>query len=206
MLLGLDPESIKIDRVQIHSSDNRIGIIMKLLTTLFIFLSLLGAATAADASASIAELFATPENLHLVRAADKVDACILRHIEATPRADGSVDRSTERYEETDFISVASDEISALRALLLSPKSYDWKASSGGRRPQFYVRLRFHQGEEVVSIDFCFMCHVLSITRQGSELGHANFSPNTDLFVQMFMKLFPADEPLKQVAQATGLPR
>ena len=50
--------------------------------------------SAAEAPASVAELFATPENLQLVRAAEKTDACILRHIEATPRPDGSIDHST----------------------------------------------------------------------------------------------------------------
>lgn len=175
--------------------------------TPILFLSLLvGAAFGADAPASVAELFATPENLQLVRASDKVDACILRHIEATTRADGSVDRSTERYEETAFVPVLPDDLIALRALLLSGKTYDWKASGGGRRPQFYLRLRFHQGEEMMAVDFCFMCHVLSLTRKGTEVSHANFSPNADLFLRTFLKLFPDDEPLKHVAQEAGLPR
>ena len=166
---------------------------------------LVGAAFGADAPASIAELFATPENLHVVRSADKVDACILRHIEATTRADGSIDRSTEHYEETTYIPVLPDDTIALRALLLSGKSYDWKASSGGRRPQFYLRLRFHRGDEIVAVDFCFMCHVLSLAHNGTELGHANFSPNADLFLQTFLKLFPDDEALKHVAAEAGLP-
>jgi hypothetical protein len=50
-----------------------------------------------------------------------------------------------------------------------------------------------------------MCHVLSLSRNGRELGHANFSRNSDLFVQSFMKLFPDDEPLKHLAQEEGLP-
>lgn len=162
-------------------------------------------AIAAETPASIAELFATPENLRLVGSADKVDACILHHIEATPRPDGSVDKSKERYEETAFVPVAPATATALRELLLSPKTYDWKAGSGGRRPQFYLRLRFHRSEEIIAVDFCFMCHVLNLTRNGEELGHANFNPNSDLFLQAFLQVFPNDEPLKGVAKEAGLP-
>ena len=173
----------------------------RLFLSIFVFVS----AHAVEASASVAELFATPENLQLVRSADKVDACILRHVEPVTRADGSVDRSTERYEETTFVSVPPDSVTSLRALLLNAKTYDWKAGNGGRRPQFYLRLRFHRGEEMINVDFCFMCHVLSLSHQGVEIGHANFSPNSDLFLQTFLNVFPNDEPLKHVAKETGVP-
>jgi hypothetical protein len=166
---------------------------------------LLSSATAAEAPASVAELFVTPENLQLIRQADKVDACILHHVEATVRPDGSVDRSTERYEETAFVPVPADTANALREILLSGKTYDWKAGSGGRKPQFYLRLRFHRGEEIIAVDFCFMCHVLNITMKNAELGHANFGRNSDLFLQAFLKIFPDDAPLQQVAKEAGLP-
>jgi hypothetical protein len=166
---------------------------------------LFGSAAAAEAPASVAELFVTPENLQVVRRADKVDVCILRHIEPTARPDGSVDRSTERYEETTFVAVPTDTAKTLRELLLSGQTYDWKAGSGGKQPQFYLRLRFHQGDEVIAIDFCFMCHVLSVTKKGVELGYANFGRNSDLFLQAFLKVFPNNEPLKQVAKEAGLP-
>lgn len=174
----------------------------------WIFLSLLilpCAVRAADAPASVTELFATPEILNVVRAPEKVEVCILRHIAAVTRADGSVDHSTERYEETAFTPVPAAIANSLRDLLLNGKTYDWKAGNGGRRPQFYLRLRYHRGGEIVAIDFCFMCHVLSITHKGREIGHANFSPNADLFLQAFLKLFPDDEPLKQVAKEAGVP-
>ena len=100
---------------------------------------------------------------------------------------------------------AKETAAALRTLLLSGKTYDWKASNGGRQPQFYLRLRFHRGEELVDLDFCFMCHVVHITRAGEEIGHANFSPNSDLILQALRRVFPDDEPLKQVAKEAGLP-
>ena len=140
-----------------------------------------------------------------MRSADKVDVCILKHVEAVTRPDGSIDRSTERYEETPFVSVPPATAAALRELLLNGKTYDWKAGNGGRRPQFYLRLRFHRGEDLIAIDFCFMCHVLSLTHKGEELGHANFSPNSDLFLQAFLQVFPNDQPLQHVAREAGLP-
>lgn len=161
-------------------------------------------ALAAEAPASVAELFVTPENLQVVRRADKIDACILHHVEATVRPDGSVDRSTERYDETNFVAVPADTAQALRELLLSGQTYDWKAG-GGRKPQFYLRLRFHRGDELLAVDFCFMCHVLNITHKGTQLGHANFGRNSDLFLQAFRKVFPGDAPLRQVAKEAGLP-
>ena len=165
---------------------------------------LLGSAAATENPASVAELFGTLENFQLVREAGRVDVCILRHIEPTPRADSSIDRSTERYEETAFTPVPAATATVLRYLVLDEKTYDWKAT-GGRRPQFYLRLRFRRGEEVIALDFCFTCHVLSVTRQGVELGHANFSPNGDLFLRAFLKIFPDDAPLRQVAKEAGLP-
>jgi hypothetical protein len=153
----------------------------------------------------IALLFGSMENVQLVRTADKVDACLLRHLEPTTRADGSVDRSTERYEETAFTPVPPTVATALRDLLLNEKTYDWAASSGGRRPQFYLRLRFQHGEETLAVDFCFGCHVLSVSRQGDEQGHANFGRNGDLFLRALLQVFPHDPPLQQVARESGLP-
>ena len=179
---------------------------MKSLWALFLGLMVGTAMHAADAPASVAELFATPENLRVVRSAEKVDVCILKHIDAVTRPDGSVDRSTEQYEETSFVPVPTDVAADLRELLLNGKTYDWKAGYGGHRPQFYLRIRFQRGQETIAIDFCFLCHVLSLTRQGIEVGHANFNPNSDLFLQAFLKLFPEDAPLRQVAKESGLPQ
>ncbi len=178
---------------------------MKLLHVFLLSLLCFCSVLAAENPASVTQLFVTPENLRVVRDADLVDACILRHIEPTPRADGSMDWSTERYEETAFTAVSPNSSSALRYLLLNEKTYDWKAGSGGHRPQFYIRLRFHRAKEVLAIDFCFLCHVLSLSRQGAELGHANFSGNADLLILAFQKTFPDDEPLKRLAKEAGLP-
>lgn len=179
---------------------------MKLFFPFLAFVLLLGSAMAAEAPTSVAELFGTPENLQLVRQPDLVDVCILHHIPPGTRADGSIDRSVERYEDTTFVPVPAETAAVLRDLLLSEKTYDWPAGSGGRRPQFYLRLRFHRGNEFLAIDFCFMCNVLNVTRRGEELGHANFGRNTDLFLQAFLKVFPHDEPLLGVAREVGLPR
>ncbi|MEO6992646.1 MAG: hypothetical protein ABI273_03360 [Lacunisphaera sp.] len=165
----------------------------------------IGPVFAAENVGSVAELFGTPENLQLVRSADKVDACLLHHVAAAIQPDGSVDRSKERFDETTFVPVPSGTAATLRELLLSGKTYDWKASHGGRRPPFYLRLRFHRGEELIDLDFCFKCHVVHLTRDGKEIGHANFSPNSDLILQALRQVFPNDEPLKQVAKEAGLP-
>ncbi len=178
---------------------------MKSSWALIVGLTLAGTVIAADAPASVAELFATPENLRAVRSAEKVDACLLRHIDPTIKPDGSVDRSTEKYEETTFVAVPPATGANLRDLLLTGKTYDWKAGNGGRRPQFYLRLRFHRGDETVAIDFCFLCHVLNVTHNGAEVGHANFNPNSDLLLKAFLEIFPDDAPLKQVAKEAGLP-
>jgi hypothetical protein len=161
-------------------------------------------AFAGERPASVADLFGSPENFQLVQTAPKVSACILHRVAPTPRADGSVDWSTEHYEETAYVPVSDQLAATFRQLLLDTKTYDWK-SSDGRRPQFYLRLKFARGEEIVAVDFCFMCHVLGITREGREIGHANFNPNSDLILQAFLKLFPNDKPLQQVAREVGLP-
>ena len=170
-----------------------------------LFSVILPGMAATEAPASVAELFAPPATLNLIRDSGKVDACILNHLPPAVRPDGSVDRSTERYEETAFTPVPAATATELRDLLLNEKTYDWKAGNGGRRPQFYLRLRFHRSDETIVIDFCFMCHVLNVTKQGAELGHANFSPNGDLLLQAFLKIFPHDQPLQQVAKEAGLP-
>jgi hypothetical protein len=160
-------------------------------------------ACAAEKPASVADLFDSPATVKVVQTAEKIEACILRRIAPAPRADGSVDWSTEHYEETPFVAVPAPVAATFRQLLLDEKTYDWK-SADGRRPQFYLRLRFAGGDQPLLIDFCFMCHVLSVTR-GREIGHANFNPNSDLILQAFLKLFPDDKPLRQVAREAGLP-
>ncbi len=177
---------------------------MKSLIAFLFSVLVLGSAVAAENPTSVPQLFGTPENLRLVRDADSVDACILRHIEPATRADGSIDRSTERYEETAFFPLPPNTSSALPYLLLDERTYDWK-SAGGRRPQFYARLRFHRGKDVLAIDFCFLCQVLSLSRGDTELGHANFSGNADLLLLAFRNIFPDDEPLKLLAKEAGLP-
>ena len=164
-----------------------------------------GRALAGEYPANVSELFVTPENLRVVRGADRVDACLLRHIDAVTLPDGRIDWKTERYEETAFTPVPAAAAENLRALVLDGKSYDWKAA-GGRRAQWYLRLRFHRGGEVVALDFCFLCRVLVVHHQGAELGRANFSPNNDLFLQAFLQVFPDDGPLRRVAREAGLPR
>lgn len=177
---------------------------MKSLVTVFVSSLLFSSLVAAENPANVAELFATSENLKAVREADKVDVCILRHIEAKALPNGRIDWNSERYEETAFTTVPAPTATALRDLVLNKKTYDWKAT-GGRRPQLYLRLRFHRGGEIVAVDFCFACHVLLVTRKGMELGHANFSPNGDLFLRAFLKIFPDDVPLRHFAQEAGLP-
>ncbi len=178
---------------------------MKHLILFILSILLLGSAVAADNPASVAELFGAPENLQVVREADKVDVCILRHIEAVARPDGHIYWATERYEETACSIVPDANAKTIRDLVLNEKTYDWKAGSGGRQPQFYLRLRFHRGDDMIAVDFCFLCHVLSISRNSEELGHANFGRNGDLFLQAFLRIFPDDEPLRQVAKEAGLP-
>jgi len=163
-----------------------------------------GALRAGETPLNVAELFVAPQHLRLVQQSDKVDVCILRHIPPATRPDGSVDRRTERYEETAFTPVPAAMATALRDLVLNDKTYDWKAGGGGRKPQFYLRLRFHHGKVAVAVDFCFLCHVLSVTKQGAELGHATFGRNGDLFLLAFLKLFPDDAPLKHAAQEAGV--
>lgn len=177
---------------------------MKPLILLLFPVLCLGSAIAAENPTRVAELFGTPENLQLVREADKVDICILRHIEPAVLANGRIDWNSERYEETAFITVPAPTATALRDLVLSEKTYDWKAT-GGRRPQLYLRLRFHRGDEVIALDFCFICHVLVVRSKGEELDHANFRPNGDLFLQAFLKVLPYDAPLQHVAKEAGLP-
>jgi len=163
-----------------------------------------GALRAGETPANVAELFVDAQTVQLVQQADQVDVGLLRHIPPAVRPDGSVDRSTERYEETSFKPVPAAMATALRDLVLNDKTYDWKAGGGGRKPQFYLRLRFHHGKEAVAVDFCFLCHVLSVTKQGAELGHATFGRNGDLFLLAFLKLFPDDAPLKHAAQEAGV--
>jgi hypothetical protein len=176
---------------------------MKRLPLLFAALGL-GRALAGESPTNVAELFGTPENLKLVRESDKVDVCILRHINAVTLPDGRIDWNTERYEETVFTTVPEATAQTLRDLVLNQKTYDWKAT-GGRRPQLYLRLRFHRGDQVIALDFCFICRVLVVKTKAGELEHANFRPNADLFLQAFLKVFPDDGPLRHVAKEAGLP-
>ncbi|HTL67793.1 MAG TPA: hypothetical protein VL200_09050 [Lacunisphaera sp.] len=163
-----------------------------------------GAASGADQPEDVARLFGSSDNLGIVRTAERVDSCLLRHIPAAELPDGRIDWQTERYEDTTFTVVPAQVAGALRDLLLDNKSYDWK-THGGRRPSLYLRLRFHHGADVVTCDFCFLCRVVLVSRDGAEVNRANFSPSADLFLQQFLKVYPQDEPLRRVAKEAGLP-
>ena len=168
--------------------------------TLIVGLLLCLSAAAAELPSRVAEVFGSAENLRLVRAADQVDACLLRHLPAPVRPDGSVDRQAERFEETAFVPVAPAAASHLRELLLSEKTYVNADHTSSRQPTYSVRLRFRREPEVVAVDFCFPCRVLRILRNGAAVGGAGFGGNDDLIVNVFLKIFPADKVLQDVAR------
>ncbi len=154
---------------------------------------------AAGSSGELGAIFGGADNLRLVREASAVDACILRHIPPAPHADGSVHREEERYEETAFVPVDADTARQLRALLLDPKTYVNADHTGSHQPQYHVRLRFHGDHAELTVDFCFLCKVLRIERDGKEAGGASFAGNADLIVQHAARPFPNDAALQAVA-------
>lgn len=175
---------------------------MKRFTPFFLSTLWFASATAGETPASVAELFGTPEKMSIIREPDRVDACLLNYVQPAQQPDGNM--STERYEETAFTPVPAAAAAALRDLLLNENTYRWKASPG-RRLRFSVRLRFQRDAEVLTIDFCPQCQVLSVARKTESMGRANFGGNADLILQAFVKAFPDSEPLKLAARRAGLP-
>ncbi|MES2695199.1 MAG: hypothetical protein V4773_17120 [Verrucomicrobiota bacterium] len=143
------------------------------------------------APSNVAELFVTAENLHIVRQPDKVDACVLRYI--APPKGGSMQE--ERYEETDFLVVPTDVVSALQTALLKETTYGWD-SVKLCWPRYHTRLRFHRSGKIVAIDFCFSCDILLIKRDGEPISGEDF--RDPVFIESMRKLFPEDPALKKV--------
>jgi hypothetical protein len=157
-------------------------------------------AAAAEPSAEVAAAFGGAENLAIVRDGVRADACLLRHVPAPPRPDGSVDHQLERFEETAFVPLDARTTSQLRDLLLSDKTYVNADHTGGHQPQYYVRLRFQRGPDTVAVDFCFHCKILRVLRNGAEVGGASFAGNADLLVDHCARIFPADAALQALAR------
>jgi hypothetical protein len=174
---------------------------MRLLALMLSVLLPVAACAAQEPANNLAGIFGGADNLRLVREADTADACILHHVAPQTRPDGSVDWASERFEETKFVAVPAATLERVCKLLLDPKTYTDPTHTGGRRPQYYVRLRLHRGVDVLNIDFCFLCRVLRIMRTDGEVaGQAGFEGNQDLLVDAFLKVFPDDAPLHSVAR------
>lgn len=174
---------------------------MRFFAALLVLLGFACLSSASEPAPDLATIFGGADNVRLLREADAAEASILRHIAAQPRPDGSVDWASERFEETKFIAVPVATLDQIRKLLLSEKTYTNPTHTGGRQPQYYVRLRLHRGAEVLSIDFCFLCRVLRVVRaDGGTLGKAGFEGNQDLLVDAFLKVFPDDAPLRSIAR------
>ena len=169
---------------------------MKKLLLLGIGAALLAGPAAAD---PVAEALGGDDNLAVIRAAAGAQACRLHYVPPAPRADGSVDWKQERYEETHGVTLDTRTGDQLRALLLSGKTYVNAGHTGGRHPQYDVRLRYQRGGDTVIVDFCLRCQVLRVWRNGAEAGGASFAGNADLIADHFARIFPADADLQALA-------
>ena len=170
---------------------------MRILPSLLSLLVLASRVAAAD---PVADAFGGEKNVTVARAAARVDACILRYIPPVPRPDGSMNGREEHYEETVFVALDARTTTQVRELLLSPKTYVEVDHTGSRRPQYYVRLRFREGETTLTADFCFRCKVLTVERDGTVVGGANFGGNADLILNLFARVFPGDAALQSLAR------
>ena len=141
---------------------------------------------------TVAELFKSTENLEIVRSPEKIVASLLHYVE--PK-DGHASRD-DQYDETQSVAVAvaEEDYSKLKSALLRESTYAWD-SSKFCSPRYNARIRFHRGDSVVAVDFCFSCRILRIVRDGRTISSEDFDDS--VFLEIMRKFFPNDSVLRK---------
>jgi hypothetical protein len=144
---------------------------------------------------SVEGLFKTPANITLVKKSAQVDACILTLPKpSTPESKESMLRGDAKYVEGEYVEVPAKLCERLRESLLNNHTYKWGVATSCV-PLYQARVRFREGDHVLTVDFCFRCKILQLSLNNKFIGNGLFGwdeANASDFLDVMRELFPKE--------------
>jgi hypothetical protein len=164
----------------------RISFLNMVLRT-FIFLFILTATAMAQSDGlpgSVIDLY-DRDSLQLIRKPDQVFVVLLKHQEGSP-----IERTIRK-------ALPLEAQQKVSKLLVRNSSFAWKTWKLCI-PFYGARLIFQSKAQTVSIDFCFMCDILSIESPSRQSIQTNFDPCRDELLTLIKAQFPKDKEIQGV--------
>lgn len=93
------------------------------------------------------------------------------------------------------IELDEKQAAALAEIVTSPRTYEFEVAPACE-PIFGVRTTFVDGDTTVDIVYCFDCNLLTVYRNGKQVGDAYFAPGRKQLVAMMKELLPKDKAIQ----------
>ncbi len=142
---------------------------------------------------SVLGLYGSKENIDIVSDPERVEITMLR-VKA-PWFSKRMDK--RRYSEVERAPLKLSEIVRLKELLMREDAYGWDILKSCY-PTWSARAEFFRSNSRVTIDFCFECNILMISRDGRPFSGEDFDSIRPIVFEIFKNHFPQDEIIQQV--------
>lgn len=95
------------------------------------------------------------------------------------------------------IELDAKQAAALAEIVTSPRTYEFDVAPACE-PIFGVRTTFVDGDTTVDIVYCFDCNLLTVYRNGKQVGDAFFAPGRKQLVAVMKELLPKDMAIQRL--------
>ena len=155
-----------------------------------------GASRGPGPSSRIDKLFGGPDNADSVASPERVEAVKLRR----PGRDQESKPYNQWAQIGEPVRVPSDVVSRFAKGLTSQSTYPRGDTPKSCDPVPGYLLRFWADGRSIEVCFCFECSILFTYRGPDSLWYANFDESEKSIASLFLKVFPADETLRRIAE------
>lgn len=162
---------------------------MRYIILFFISFSLLAAADKSPRTAIA--LYGGVSNIDIIKNAEEVTACVLNY--TPPREENGRFVENEKYSEGAYLVVPVRIATKLKSALIGDSTYGWDYAKPCH-PRWHTKVKFRKGRDVISVQFCFGCHILDIRINDKYVALEDFEGT--IFIDTMRALFPNDEALK----------
>ena len=102
------------------------------------------------------------------------------------------------YDASEYREASPAIASFLRYKLVSDSSYRWSDGRKACTPVWNARLRFTKAGEVLTVDLCFGCDILQLSRAGQSLATWDFDPSSAEIFDAVRLMFPKDRVVRGI--------
>lgn len=128
------------------------------------------------------DLYGSAENFGIAFSAEHVT---LLRITKKRDAEGRPKDFIENKE----VALTADDAMALRSILTSDATYNWKEGYDCV-PSYGFRVKFQHKTKTINVDLCFLCRTLRVASDGNEIAENNFEFGYESLIKIIDRYFP----------------